>query len=116
MTSPFGMRTHPITGRHTFHDGVDLGAPCGSAVRAAGTGTVVGVGHAGAYGLRVKVRHDGGLESSYSHLADASVSTGDSVSDSTVVGEVGSSGLSTGCHLHFGVRRNGTAVDPLTLL
>jgi murein DD-endopeptidase MepM/ murein hydrolase activator NlpD len=116
VTSPFGMRTHPLTGTRSLHDGVDLGARCGASVGAAGTGMVIRVGRSGAYGLRVVIRHGAGLETSYSHLSRTSVDEGDWVTASTTVGRVGSSGLSTGCHLHFGVRRAGQPVDPLTLL
>ena len=116
VTSPFGARKHPATGEESFHDGVDFGAACGTAVAAAGRGVVVAVGRVGALGLRVLVRHEDGLESSYGHLATASVTRGDEVDPSETVGTVGSSGLSTGCHLHFGVHRDGQRIDPLTLL
>jgi len=115
VTSPFGARAHPTSGHESFHDGVDFGAACGAPVRTAGPGTVAGVGRSGTYGLRVVIRHRGGLETSYGHLAEARVDVGDDV-DASVVGTVGSTGLSTGCHLHFGVRRNGRSADPLTLL
>jgi murein DD-endopeptidase MepM/ murein hydrolase activator NlpD len=116
VTSPFGTRTHPTTGTKSLHDGVDFGAACGAPVRAAGRGTVVSVGRSRAYGLRVAIRHQRGLETSYGHLADAAVGVGDEVDNTTVVGTVGSTGLSTGCHVHFAVRENGRQVDPLTLL
>jgi murein DD-endopeptidase MepM/ murein hydrolase activator NlpD len=116
VTSGFGWRKHPITGKRSHHDGVDFGAACGSAVHAAAEGTVVAVEHSGAYGLHIAIRHGADLETSYGHLAAAAVAVGDAVTTSVVVGRVGSSGLSTGCHLHFGVRRSGRAVDPVTLL
>jgi murein DD-endopeptidase MepM/ murein hydrolase activator NlpD len=116
VTSAFGMRTHPVTGKRSLHDGADFGAPCGAPVSAAGAGTVVRVRRSGAYGLRVVIRHGSDLETSYSHLSGAAVDEGDSVTQSTVIGRIGSSGLSTGCHLHFGVRHAGRDVDPLTLL
>lgn len=116
VTSRFGRRRHPTTGRASVHDGVDFGARCGAPVRAAGPGTVVAVGRSGAYGLRVVIRHESGLETSYGHLSGALVDADDEVEPSTTIGTVGSSGLSTGCHLHFGVRRGSEAVDPLTLL
>jgi len=116
VTSPFGAREHPATGEASFHDGVDFGAACGTAVTTAGRGVVVAVGRVGAFGLRVVVRHENGLESSYGHLATASVTLGDEVDPSGTVGTVGSTGLSTGCHLHFGVHRDGQRIDPLTLL
>ena len=116
VTSPFGTRVHPITGVRKLHDGTDFGVPCGTPVRAAAAGTVVGPAASTAYGTRVVVRHPGGLETSYNHLSSRSVSAGQPVSTSTVVGRVGSTGLSTGCHLHFMTRRNGHDVDPMTLL
>lgn len=116
VTSRFGDRDHPATGEESFHDGVDFGAPCGAPVRTAGPGTVVAVGRSGAYGLRIVIRHEDGVETSYGHLSEASVDVGDEVDASMTIGRVGSTGLSTGCHLHFGVRANDTAVDPLTLL
>lgn len=116
ITSPFGMRVHPVTGVRKLHDGTDFGVPCGTPVHAAGTGVVVGRGSGGAYGNRVAIRHGGGLETSYNHLADQSVSVGQRVTTSTVVGHVGSTGLSTGCHLHFMARRDGRVIDPLTLV
>ena len=116
ITSPFGTREHPTTGKESFHDGVDFAAACGAPVQTAAPGTVVNVGRSGAYGLRVVIRHGGGLETSYGHLSDALVEVGDDVDASTTVGTVGSTGLSTGCHLHFGVRQKDESTDPLTLL
>ncbi|MGH3459792.1 peptidoglycan DD-metalloendopeptidase family protein [Aeromicrobium sp.] len=116
MTSPFGPRVHPLTGVRKLHDGTDFGVPCGTPVRAAGDGTVVGRDHSGAYGIRVTVRHAGGLETSYNHLSSHAVAVGQRVTTSTVLGHVGSTGSSTGCHLHLMVRRDGRPTDPMTLL
>ena len=116
VTSPFGEREHPVHGAESFHDGVDFGAACGAPVRTAAPGTVVAVGRSGSYGLRVVVRHSRDLETSYSHLADALVEVGDDVDASTTIGTVGSTGLSTGCHLHFGVRQKEESADPLRFL
>jgi murein DD-endopeptidase MepM/ murein hydrolase activator NlpD len=113
VTSAFGMRVHPVTGVRKLHDGVDLGAPCGTPVRAARAGTVRSAGHDGAYGIRVVVDHGRGVETGYAHLTGASVSPGDRVTTSSTLGTVGSTGLSTGCHLHFMVVRGGVAVDPM---
>jgi murein DD-endopeptidase MepM/ murein hydrolase activator NlpD len=85
-------------------------------VHAAGDGVVVSRRFSGAYGNRVMVRHADGLETSYNHLASQSVSVGQRVTTSTIVGRVGSTGLSTGCHLHFMARRGGRLVDPMSLL
>ena len=116
VTSPFGTRDHPATGKESFHDGVDFGAACGAPVQTAAPGTVVAVGRSGSYGLRVVIRHDDGLETSYGHLSDALVEVDDDVDASTTVGTVGSTGLSTGCHLHFGVRQEDESADPLRFL
>ena len=116
ITSGFGPRTHPVTGDHSMHDGVDFGASCGTEVHAASEGVVRRVSRGGTYGNRVVVSHDGGLETSYSHLGDVEVRVGDPVTVSTPIGTVGSTGLSTGCHLHFGVSVVGTPTDPLRLL
>lgn len=116
VTSPFGMRVHPLTGERKLHDGTDFGVPCGTPVHAAGAGTVIGRGFSRAYGNRVVVRHADGLETSYNHLSSQSVSAGERVATSTVVGRVGSTGLSTGCHLHFMAMKHGRPVDPLPLL
>lgn len=113
VTSAFGMRVHPVTGVRKLHDGVDLGAACGTPVRAARAGTVRSVGDDGPYGLRVVVEHGRGVETGYAHLSATSVAPGARVTPSTVLGTVGSTGLSTGCHLHFMVTRRGGPVDPL---
>jgi murein DD-endopeptidase MepM/ murein hydrolase activator NlpD len=115
VTSPFGTRVHPLTGVRKLHDGTDFGVPCGTPVRAAGRGTVVSRASGGAYGNRVVVRHAGDLETSYNHLARLSVAVGQRVTPSTVIGSVGTSGLSTGCHLHLTARKGGRLVDPMTL-
>jgi len=116
VTSPFGMRVHPVTGVRKLHDGTDFGAPCGTPVHAAADGTVTAAGLAGAYGRQVTVRHGPGLETSYSHLSLLSVPVGARVEVGEVVGRVGSTGLSTGCHLHFMVLQDGTPVDPMPSL
>lgn len=116
VTSPFGWRIHPLTHRRSFHDGIDFGTACGATVHAAAAGTVVLASPVAGYGLRVEVRHDDGSVVSYSHLASAAVHVGESVETGSIAGTVGSSGLSTGCHLHLSVYRGSTAVDPAGLL
>lgn len=113
ITSAFGMRVHPLTGVRKLHDGTDIGAACGAPVHAAAAGTVISVGPAGAYGLRVSIRH-GRLTTRYAHLSGTSVAVGQQVRPTQVVGQVGSTGLSTGCHLHFMVERDGVPIDPMT--
>jgi len=116
ITSPFGARDHPVTGENKLHDGTDFGADCGTPVRAAAGGVVGKVGRAKGYGTRVTIRHPSGLETLYGHLSHVDVRPGEKVSTSTTVGRVGSTGLSTGCHLHFGVYAGGRAVDPVGYL
>ncbi|MBC7633099.1 peptidoglycan DD-metalloendopeptidase family protein [Aeromicrobium sp.] len=116
VTSSFGMRVHPVTGVRKLHDGTDFGVPCGTPVHSAGAGTVVGRSFSAAYGKRVTIRHRPGLETSYNHLSDQSVSVGERVGARDVVGRSGTTGLSTGCHLHFMVLKAGRAVNPQDLL
>ena len=116
VTSGFGMRIHPITGEPRLHDGIDFGAPCGTPVRAAGAGSVTRVGHAGGYGLRVEIDHGAGRVTSYSHLSSAAVTVGSSVAAGDAIATIGTTGTSTGCHLHFSVHDAGVALDPAPLL
>jgi len=113
ITSPFGIRVHPITGERKLHDGVDLAASCGTPVPALSGGTVSYSGFRGAYGEQIEIRHADGRATSYSHLSGRSVGVGDAVSDGEIVGTVGSTGRSTGCHLHFMLLIDGTPVDPM---
>lgn len=112
VTSAFGMRVHPVTGVRKLHDGVDIGASCGTEVPSVGAGTVVRASQHGPYGLQVEVRHRES-STSYSHLSSISVESGQLVGPGTVVGRVGSTGTSTGCHLHFMKIVGGRPVDPL---
>ena len=113
VTSAFGMRVHPVTGVRKLHDGVDIGAPCGTTVPALAAGVVTRAGPRGAYGLQVEVRHDDS-RTSYSHLASVTVAVGQVVPAGTPVGRVGSTGMSTGCDLHFLRIVGGKPVDPVT--
>jgi murein DD-endopeptidase MepM/ murein hydrolase activator NlpD len=99
-----------------FHSGVDMAAPFGTPVRAAAAGIAQVAEMPYGYGLYVVIDHGGGLATLYGHLGWTSLTTGDSVTAGRDVGEVGSSGLSTGPHLHFEVRRNGRPVDPIAWL
>ncbi|WP_223262992.1 M23 family metallopeptidase [Arthrobacter sp. NamB2] len=114
-TSSFGLRTSPITGEAgEFHTGQDYAAPCGTPVFAADAGTVRAVGwHLWGGGNRVEVDHGNGLITSYNHLQRISVGVGESVDGGDPIAEVGTSGSSTGCHLHFETILNGEHVDPL---
>ena len=113
ITSYFGTRIHPILRFARFHAGVDIGAGWGAPIVAAGDGQVVGAGWAGGYGRQVRIAHGGGTLSTYSHMSDYAVSPGTFVRRGQVIGYVGSSGFSTGPHLHFEVRQGGVAVNPL---
>ena len=113
ITSRFGSRRHPILGFARFHSGIDFGAAWGSPIAAAADGVVVGAGWSGGYGRQVRVAHDGGVLTTYSHMSGIAAAPGETVRQGQVIGYVGSTGLSTGPHLHFEVRVNGRAVDPM---
>ncbi len=112
LSSSYGLRRDPFTGRWQRHNGVDLAASAGSAVFPAKAGSVVSSGWEGGYGRMVVIRHDDGLETRYAHLSKSLVKAGDTVEAGQPIAEVGSTGRSTGPHLHFEVRRNGRAIDP----
>ena len=120
ITSPYGMRFHPVLGVWKLHDGTDFGAGCGTPIRAAASGEVIERYFNEGYGNRVLVSHgtlDGkSTVTAYNHLSGYAVSTGEQVSRGEVVGYVGTTGYSTGCHLHFMVYRNGSTVDPMNYL
>ena len=116
ITSGFGVRRDPFTGRPEHHNGVDLAAASGTPVHPAMAGEVVFSGWQRGYGRTVIIRHREGLETVYAHNAKNLVRVGDRVGSLTPVAQVGSSGRSTGPHLHFEVRRNGRAVDPTPYL
>ncbi|MGI4731889.1 MAG: M23 family metallopeptidase [Janthinobacterium lividum] len=112
VTSGFGPRFHPILGFTRMHKGLDIGAPVGTPVVAAAAGTVRSAGWSGGYGRFIRLDHPGSLATGYGHLSRLAVHSGEVVSAGQVIGYVGSSGLSTGPHLHWEVWRDGTAIDP----
>ncbi len=114
ITSGFGGRVHPILGFTRFHSGIDFGARWGSPIVAAADGQVVGAGWHGGYGRQVRVMHGSGIMTTYSHMSAIVAEPGTEVRQGQVIGYVGSSGLSTGPHLHFEVRVNGRPINPLT--
>jgi murein DD-endopeptidase MepM/ murein hydrolase activator NlpD len=116
INSPYGSRTDPITGRQGFHPGIDFGASCGTPIHAAGSGVVLSAGTNGGYGNATVINHGGGLATLYGHQSAFAVSAGQVVAQGQVIGYVGSTGQSTGCHLHFEVRVNGNPVNPLGYL
>jgi len=113
ITSSFGSRRHPILGFARMHSGIDFGARWGSPIVAAADGVVSGAGWSGGYGRQVRLAHDSGVMTTYSHMSGIAASPGETVRQGQVIGYVGSTGLSTGPHLHFEVRVNGRAVDPM---
>ena len=112
LTSGFGMRFHPLLGYTRMHRGVDYGAVYGSPIHAVTDGLVTFAGGAGGYGRQVRLGHPDSLTTSYSHMSRIVVSPGMRVLQGQIIGYVGSSGLSTGPHLHFEVYRNGQVVNP----
>jgi len=116
LTSAFGVRANPFTGHPTFHAGIDLGAPQGTEVYAARDGTVVATGFDRILGNFVRLGHGDGYETVYGHLSQVLVSLHEVVPSGTILGRVGSTGLSTGPHLHFEIRRQGHPQDPVPLL
>jgi murein DD-endopeptidase MepM/ murein hydrolase activator NlpD len=116
ITSRYGSRADPFTGDPAFHNGIDIGAPVGTPVHAARDGTVAEVGENATLGNYVVLTHPGGWQSVYGHLSSVAVASGAAVATGATIGEVGSTGKSTGPHLHFEVRRKGSAVDPFPLL
>jgi len=113
ITSPFGMRTHPITGVYKLHSGTDIGAPRGAAFVAANDGVVVKAGYNSAYGNMVIIDHGGGVQTLYAHGSSISVDVGQIVRKGEEVLKVGSTGYATGPHAHFEVRIDGEPVEPL---
>jgi murein DD-endopeptidase MepM/ murein hydrolase activator NlpD len=116
ITSRFGSRVSPISGTVRFHGGLDLAASMGANVYVAGEGTVIECGENAVYGKFVIVRHDAMWTSLYGHLSAVLVKPDAKVEQGTLLGKVGSTGQSTGPHLHFELRQNGKATDPQTLL
>lgn len=116
LTSSFGIRSNPFTGHPTFHAGIDLGAPTGTEVLAARDGKVVATGMDRILGNFVRIDHGDGYETVYGHLSRVLISLRESVRSGMILGRVGSTGMSTGPHLHFEIRRQGHPEDPVPLL
>ncbi|WP_339394227.1 murein hydrolase activator EnvC family protein [Nostoc sp. UHCC 0870] len=115
-SSSFGWRVHPILGYRRFHAGLDFAASYGSTIRAADSGTVIFAGWYGGYGKTVIIDHGRGITTLYGHSSELYVTEGETVQRGQAIASVGSTGLSTGPHLHFEVRRNGTPVNPADYL
>lgn len=112
VTSGYGMRTHPISGKRKMHTGIDYAAPTGTPVWAVGSGTVVYAGWKGGYGKTIEVKHSGAVKTRYGHLSRILVRKGQSVRQHQTIGAVGSTGYSTGPHLHFEYLVNGKFTQP----
>jgi murein DD-endopeptidase MepM/ murein hydrolase activator NlpD len=115
LSSRFGMRRHPILGYRRMHAGIDYAASYGSAIVAVSDGLVSYAGRHGGHGKYVRIEHGGGLGSGYAHMSNIAVSPGTRVRAGQVIGYVGSTGLSTGPHLHFEVYRGGSKIDPMSV-
>ena len=114
LTSGFGMRRHPLLGYSKMHAGVDFGVPQGTPIRAAGSGVVEIAGRHGAYGIAVEIDHDNRYETLYAHMSKlaAGIRRGAKVNQGQIIGYVGSTGRSTGPHLHYEVHVDGRPVNP----
>lgn len=113
ISSPFGLRRHPISGRRHFHRGVDIAARSGSSIVAVRSGVVTYSGYRGGYGYMVEIRSKDGVTTRYAHNLKNKVSVGTRVKGGQVIGRVGSTGYSTGPHVHYEILRNGRHVNPL---
>lgn len=116
VTSGFGLRQHPLLGGLRAHSGLDLAAPAGAPIYATSDGVVSMADWRGGYGLFVALDHGGGVQTRYGHLSRLAVTSGQPVRKGDVIGLVGSTGMSTGPHLHYEVRLNGRAIDPARYL
>ncbi|RWQ35742.1 MAG: M23 family metallopeptidase [Mesorhizobium sp.] len=116
VTSPFGVRTDPLLGTAALHSGMDFRAPTGMPAKVTAPGVVVKAGWNGGYGRMVEVDHGNGFATRYGHLSKISVTVGERLNAGDVIGKTGSSGRSTGPHLHYEIRHNGEAIDPLRFL
>lgn len=116
LTCPFGPRIHPITKVQSFHTGVDIGNVFGTPIKAAADGTVIMAKYYGAYGNAIIISHNKEYSTLYGHMQSFAVSNGDTVKENQIIGYMGSTGMSTGPHLHFEIRDNGQPVNPLNFI
>jgi murein DD-endopeptidase MepM/ murein hydrolase activator NlpD len=116
ITSEFGYRIHPILKTNRMHTGIDIGAPAGTEIKAVANGTVIFAGWLGAYGNATVIDHGSGISSMYAHQSSILVKENQDVKKGDVIGKVGSTGWSTGAHLHFEVRKNGDPINPWNYL
>ena len=116
VSSGFGYRIHPVTGEKKMHSGVDLGLPTGTPIYAVADGVVESSGDLGNCGKGVRINHSGGYMSVYCHASKLEIKTGESVKSGQTIALVGSTGMSTGPHLHLGIKKNGEWIDPKTVV
>jgi murein DD-endopeptidase MepM/ murein hydrolase activator NlpD len=116
LSSGFGARVDPFTRGMAFHSGLDFRAPSGTPVRASGSGVVIAADYRGGYGKTVEIDHGNGVTTRYAHLSHIAVEEGQKVANGAILGHVGSTGRSTGPHLHFETRIKGNAADPSAFL
>ncbi len=117
LASGFGMRMHPVLGYSAMHRGTDFAAPIGTPIFAAGDGVIVRAGPFSTYGNYVRIRHGNGYDTAYAHMSRfaAGIGAGKRVRQGDVIGYVGTTGRSTGPHLHYEVLRNNSQINPMTL-
>lgn len=113
ISSRYGTRFHPVLRQYRFHGGIDIAAPMGSPIAATSDGTVTYSAYRGTYGLLVSIDHGNGVETRYAHMSATAVRAGQSVRRGEVIGYVGSTGRSTGPHVHYEIRHHDRTVDPL---
>jgi murein DD-endopeptidase MepM/ murein hydrolase activator NlpD len=113
ITSHYGIRVHPVSGKQQRHTGLDIGVPEGTTVKAADAGTVVFAGAKGGYGNYVQIQHSNGIVTAYGHLSCIDVSVGQKLGRGQAIGRSGQTGHATGPHLHFEVKKHGLFVDPM---
>ncbi|MGP1576070.1 MAG: LysM peptidoglycan-binding domain-containing M23 family metallopeptidase [Treponema sp.] len=116
VTSPFGVRKSPFTGKKSYHAGIDLAAPSGSPIYACTSGQIIKIAYSNVYGNYIILRHDDGRESLYGHLSAVKSRLYQKVKSGTIIGNVGSTGMSTGPHLHFEIREQGKAKNPVLFI
>jgi murein DD-endopeptidase MepM/ murein hydrolase activator NlpD len=116
VSSTFGVRKDPLLGTPALHSGMDFRAPTGAPIKATASGVVAKAGWNGGYGRMVEIDHGNGLATRFAHMSKILVKEGDQINIGDVVGQVGSSGRSTGPHLHYEIRKNGAAIDPLRFI
>lgn len=116
VTSGFGYRTHPMGGGQKFHNGIDIAAPHGTSIKAAAAGKVIFAGTKWSIGNVIIIQHTSGYQTFYGHMSKILVKKGERVKQGQVIGREGSSGISTGPHLHFSILRYGKYLDPARYL